>query len=196
MRSDTHDVKRPAVVSICDPSNAGKSQLAKAVVAAVGEHRCARIPTDYFLLFPPPQPEAPAPLGLGYDWPLIDRLLTRPVGTEVTTPDVDFERLVRRSPHGGLPFVVRPLVLTDGFAPHPAATLRVLLTAPEPLRRLRAADRDRPWNSRVIDRWPLLERSWTMAAARVSTWDLCLNGEAPVARNAERLERALAHLHE
>src|SRR5688500_15020615 len=54
---------RSIIVSIFGPSNAGKSQLAKAVAVAVGEHRCARIPTDYFQNLPDePDPNSPGAL--------------------------------------------------------------------------------------------------------------------------------------
>ena len=176
----------PIIVSICGPSNAGKSQLAKAVAAAVGEHTCARIPTDYFLRFPDaPEPSSPAPLT--YDWTLLDQILARPFGTTVTTPDVDFNRLVRRSPGGGLPFVVRPIAVTDAFVPHPAAAILVRLTAPEPVRRARVVARDARWGSRVIERWAALGSTWNQASTTLTAWDLDLSGEDPIDVNAARI---------
>lgn len=179
-------MKRPVIVSICGPSNSGKSQLAKAVAVAIGEHRCSRIPTDYFMDLP----GAPGtdPPGLpAYDWSLLDRALAQPIGSIATTPDVDFERLVRRSPAGGLPFVVRPILVTDGFVPHPAAAVLVRLTAPEPIRRTRVAARDARWGSRVIARWELLESTWDQVAATMIAWDLDLSGEDPPDLNAARI---------
>ena len=190
MRSETLAGRGPIIVSIFGPSNAGKSQLAKAVAVAVGEHRCARIPTDYFLNLPE-EPDPNSPGALTYDWALLDRALTRPLGAVVTTPDVDFDRLVRRSPEGGLPFIVRPIMLTDAFVPHPAAAILVRLIAPEPVRRARVIARDARWGSRVIERWEVLEATWDHVAAHTNVWDMDLSGEDPLAANAQRILASL-----
>ena len=174
---------RPIIVSICGPSNAGKSQLAKAVAVAVGEHCCARIPTDYFLNLPSaPGPCTPTPIT--YDWALLDQIVDQPLGTTVTTPDVDFDRLVRRAPAGGLAFVVRPILVTDAFVPHPAATVRIRLTASASVRRARIIARDARWGARVVERWDLLEHTWDDVASRSDHWDLRLSGEEPIEDNA------------
>lgn len=181
----------PTIVSICGPSGSGKSHLAKAVAEALGPDRCTRIPTDYFLLLPAHPPSSQPVLALGWDWALLDEVLAEPPGTPVTTPDVDFDGLVRRAPSGGLPFVVRPVMLTDALAPHPAASFRILLTAPASIRRARVAARDVKWNSRVIDRWASLEHAWTEVAATQPAWDSRVDGGRPISHNAARVAERL-----
>jgi hypothetical protein len=160
------------------------------VSKTVGEDRCARIPTDYFAQFPSAASADASGLTTGtltYDWVLLSRVLDQPLGTVVTTPDVDFERFVRRAPEGGLAFVVRPIMLTDAFPPHPSASVRIRLTAPESIRRNRVIERDARWGSRVIERWRHLEATWDDVAGKSGTPDLDLSGEDPIDANAARI---------
>ena len=158
----------------------------------IGEERCARIPTDYFLALPVAthsDSNSPETGSLWYDWAShLDQVLHQPLGTTVTTPEVDFDRLVRRSPTGGLAFVVRLIMVTDAFVPHPAATVRIRLDgsgtgSPG----TGALDRDVRWGSRVIDRWERLESTWNDGASVISSPDLDLSGEDPIERNAGRV---------
>lgn len=183
-------LERSTIVSIYGPTGSGKSQLAKAVSRAVGEDRCTRIPTDYFANFPAAASTDVSGLMTGtltYDWALLDRVLDQPMGTIVTTPDVDFERLVRRAPEGGLSFVVRQIMLTDAFPPHPSASIRIRLTAPASVRRNRIIDRDARWGTSVIERWQHLEATWDDVAGKSSSPDLDLSGEDPLDANAARV---------
>lgn len=180
----------PMIISICGPSGSGKSLLAKAVAATLGPDRWARIPTDYFLFLPDQPSPGPPTHGLRWDWDLLDGVLSEPAGAVVTTPNVDFDRLVRRAPSGGLAFVVRPIMLTDALTPHPRAAFRVRLTAPESIRRARLADRDTVWKSHVLDRWTALEQAWDETLTTQNSWDLDLSGEEPIERNAARVAEA------
>ena len=183
-------LERSTIVSIYGPTGSGKSQLAKAVSIAVDEDRCTRIPTDYFANFAAAASTDASGLLTGtltYDWVRLDEVLDQPLGTIVTTPDVDFERLVRRSPDGGLAFVVRQIMLTDAFPPHPSASIRIRLTAPESTRRNRVIERDTRWGSRVIDRWQHLEATWDDVAGKSGAPDLDLSGEDPIGVNAARI---------
>lgn len=187
-------LKRPTIVSIYGPSGSGKSQLAKAVSKAIGDDRCTRIPTDYFAHFPAAaSPDSSGLLtgALTYDWVLLDRVLDQPLGTIASTPDVDFEQLIRRATEGGLTFVVRQIMLTDAFPPHPFASIRIRLTAPVSTRRNRVFDRDARWGSRVIERWQHLESTWETVAGKSGAPDLDLSGEDPIDANAARIVAAI-----
>jgi uridine kinase len=179
-------------VSICGPAGAGKSQLAKAVAARVGPERCARVPTDYFLV--PADGPLPDYLArpLRYDWDLLALVLALPVGTMTSTPDFDFARFQRLAETGGRPVRVCPLMLVDAMEPYPPSDARLLLRAPDTIRHVRIATRDAVWQTRVRDRWPNLEAAWAHASALTATYDLELDGTQPIAANAERVVAWLA----
>ena len=179
---------RSSVVTIYGPAGAGKSQVAKAVAAALGEEVAARVPTDYFLV---PRSEGMALAeyhgrSLGWDWALLAARLALPLGTATSTPDVDFEAFVRRAPTGGLAFTVRPVMIVDAMAPFPGANLRVLLEAPDDVRRARIVDRDRRWGTTVSDRWEHLQATWAAARDGVAP-DLVLDATRPIADTAARI---------
>jgi uridine kinase len=182
---------RPLVLSLCGPSGSGKSQLAKALVAELGEMVCARIPTDYFLL------PAEEPLTsyfakpLRYDWPLLDAALALPLGTATSTPDFDFNTFQRRDVTDGLPFTIRPLMVTDAMVPYPCADAVVLVSVPDDVRRDRLVRRDAIWSTQVIDRWHNLELTRGELAAPDFRPDLKLSGEVALAENARRLAKWL-----
>lgn len=174
----------PRVVTICGPAGAGKSVLAKEVAGSFGDALAARVPADYFLV---PR-DADEPLArflarpLRWDWALLGERLRLPVGTESSTPDVDFERLLRRGDTGGLTFPIRPVMIVDAMAPYPASGLVVRLDVPAGVRRARIVERDVRWGTRVIERWAHLEASWAACGDVVP--DLTLDGERLVAENA------------
>lgn len=173
------------VVSICGPAGTGKSQLAKALAERLGPVRCARIPTDYFLL--PSNPSSVQPYR--WDWELLKRVLAFSDGTSMTTPSFDFERMCRLAETGGRPFTLRSTVLIDAIEPYPRSGLTILITAPEAMRRERIVARDEVWGSRTRDRWERLELTWKRAWASHSAFDLELGRRShflpwPLARSA------------
>ena len=141
-------------VTIYAPSGSGKSQLAKATAELLGPDLATRVPTDYFFI---PRPVAMPMatfdcLPLGYDWALIASLLALPIGTQVSTPDAEFTTFTRRAETGGLPFVIRPVMLLDAMVPYPHASLRVRIDVPDDVRLHRIRERDVRWGSNVAQR--------------------------------------------
>lgn len=180
----------PSIVSIVGPFGAGKSQLAKLTAELLGEDLASRVPADYFLV---PRPiDMPmcdfVRLPLAWDWPLLDGVLALTLGSETSTPDIDFTTFTRHAEHGGLPFTIRPVMLVDAMAPHPRPDLLVQLDASVATRRQRLAERDIRWGTAVLDRWEHLEvTERTAMSQRTRPSDLDLDGEHPLADNAARL---------
>lgn len=173
------------VVSICGPSGAGKSQLAKAVVARLGEDRCGRIPGDNYLNTADEPLAAYLARPLQYDWQLLQQAASAPIGSVSSTPDFDFDTMTRRRDSGGTPFTIRPIMVIDAMYPFPLAYVTILLAAPADVRRTRIVERDRRWESRVIDRWDILETSRRRLESLGHTYDLVLDGTRPLTANAE-----------
>lgn len=175
---------QPRVVTICGPAGSGKSVLAKAVAAALGDGIAARVPTDYFLflrdLDEPLEQFLSRPLR--WDWPLMEERFRLPVGTMSSTPDVDFDRFLRCADTGGLPLPIRPVMIVDAMAPFPGAELVLRLDVPAEARRGRIAARDVRWGTRVLERWSHLEATW--ASHEDAVPDVALDGERPLAENA------------
>lgn len=133
--------------------------------------RPAGVPIDDFL-------KAPSK----FDWDLLWQRLRLPVGTQSSTPDLDFETYERHGDVGGLPFTVRPWMLCDAMQPVPAADLVLRLDAPEAVRRERVRGRDQRWGTQVAESWSRVEAIWAAAAGVVP--DLRLDGTAPIENNA------------
>ena len=169
------------VISICGGSGAGKSQLAKQLVAHLGVDCCSRVPTDYFLL-----PGAVAE-PLAYDWQLLAQTLTLPDGTECTTPDFDFDRHTRRALSGGRPFCLRPLMVVDRMLPYPQGNYTFLLQAQEDERQRRITARDAIWHTRVIDRWNQNEKTLDSLTVSMYHYSMVLDGLEPVETNSQRI---------
>lgn len=182
---------KPFLVTIIGGAGSGKSQLAKATASELGEHCASRVPTDYFLLPRDAGESLDSFLGrpLRYDWTLLDSILRLPMGTRTTTPDIDFERFERRTHMGGLPLVVRPVMICDAMVPYPDADLVVRLDVPAEIRFARVVERDLRWGTRVQDRWEHLDLSW--APITRESFDLELDGTEPLGSNARVLAKAI-----
>jgi uridine kinase len=184
------------VVSISGASGVGKSQLAKAVAARLGDDLCARVPADYFIV-PATQPlpeyfEQP----LAYDWDLLEQTLAEPIGTTARTPGLDFTLFQRTATAEQRPFMIRPVMVVDAMYPYPGADLTVLVEVPESVRRARVAERDLRWNTDVAARWAHLELGRRHLERTTTSYDLRLSGEQPLAENAaviaDEVQRRLA----
>ena len=178
---------KPSLVTIFGPAGAGKSVLARAVAEAFGPGVAARVPTDYFFL--PREPGEPLERylmrPLAWDWSLLRERLSSSVGSEVTTPDADFETFTRRSGTGGRPMPIRPVMLLDAMAPYPDADIVVRVDVPQAVRRARIVERDARWGTRVQDRWGHLEATWR--AVPVTSPHLVLDGARPLEENVGTL---------
>lgn len=182
---------KPYLVTIFGPAGSGKSGLAKAVAETLGEHVAARVPADYFVA--PREPREPLDRfleqPLKWDWRLLRERLSLPIGTDVTTPDVDFETFTRNAENGGRPLPIRPVMIIDAMAPFPGASLLVRLDVPDTVRRERIALRDKRWGTRVQDRWAHLETTWQ--AVQQAPPHLVLDGTDVLERNVAALVEAI-----
>lgn len=188
MIDGTRQTSRPWLLSLCGPSCSGKSQLAKAVVRVLGDDVCDRIPADYFFV-PRGQDESLERFldrPMRWDWVLMDRRLSLPIGTVTSTPNVDFAEFVRFAEEGGLAFAIRSVMIVDAMALHPGADAVVRIDVPAEERARRLVERDQRWGTRVADRAAHLERS-AFAAIRVESSDLVIDGTRPLAENARLL---------
>lgn len=187
--------QNPFVVSLCGPSNAGKSGLAKATAAELGPMVASRVPVDYFFV---PRPEMVSldvfcTCPLQWDWDLLRKRLALLMGTGTSTPDADFDAFQRRADRGGVAFDVRPIMLLDAMAPYPQSDLVVLIDVPEGERLRRVAERDRRWGTRVASRWMHLEETWRHASKGVIP-DLVLDGTLPITIEAGNLSQKIRRL--
>lgn len=185
----------PLIISICGPAGSGKSQLAKAVAALLGEDRASRVPADMFLV-PRGEDESLEAFfarPLRWDWDLLAARLGLPMGTQGTTPDVDFAAFRRRSDEGGYPFAVRPVMLVDAMAPYPASALAALLEVPREERERRIIDRDARWGTRVADRLHHLDVTWRKASDGLRP-DVVLDGTRPLAHLAADLAAGIRRM--
>ncbi len=190
-------IGRPYVVSIVGPSAAGKSQLARRTATELGEEVASRIPTDYFFI--------PRDAGqrlseflarpLQYDWPLIEALLTQPIGTDLSTPDADFTTFLRRGERGGRPFTVRPVMIVDAMVAYPDADLLVRLEVPDEVRRERLRKRDIRRGSHVLANWEHLNATWQAALEEMRLPTMTLDGEQSIEANASALVGAIGAAH-
>jgi uridine kinase len=183
---------RRTVVSIAGAAGSGKSQLALAVVALLGEDVAARVPMDWYIV-PRDLPMAAwLEQPLGYDVEAVRALLSAPVGPTRLTPPFDFETFTRSETTGQRKAIpIRPVMVLDAMAPWPDADLSVLVDAPAAVRHRRIVDRDARWGSRVIDRWDHLELARRHIEGQAHRFDLILDGEAPLRANAARIVEAL-----
>jgi uridine kinase len=181
------------VVSIAGGGGAGKSQVAKAVVALLGDDIAARVPMDWYLVPRTVPMEDWLAQPLAWDWGAVEALLTTPAGETRLTPPFDFETFTRSEETGQRQAIpIRLVMVLDAMAPWPAADLAVLLEVPADVRRQRVAARDARWRSSVIDRWERqMEPTWRDIAAGEHRFDLILDGERPIDTNAAAIVASL-----
>lgn len=186
----------PLVVSICGPSNAGKSQLAKATAATLGEEVASRVPVDYFFVPRGPDESLAAfhARPMRWDWPLLRQRFALPVGTATSTPDADFDAFRRNAEEGGLPFTIRPVMLCDAMAPVPGSDLVVVLEVPREERQRRIVERDARWGTRVADRMTHLDATWRETSVGLRP-DLVLDGTLPLTRLAADLAGVIRRMN-
>ena len=176
------------IVSLMGPSTAGKSTLAKLLQARHPE-RFARVPVDFFFVPRPAETTMAAYLAspLHYDWAAVDRALAA-TGPLRSAPDCDFEQMIRRAEHGGLPIAEAPICLLDGMRPHPRSDRVIMLELEPDLQRRRLINRDARWGTAVAARTAHLAATFTAGCAELSRApDLSLPAADPPEVNANRI---------
>ena len=174
------------IVSICGPSGSGRSTLAKVLVESLGHEASVRIPADYYLV-PAPSRAAFLERPLQYDWEPLEHAARALPGNTVITPDFDFETFRRIALVGGRTFIARPVAIIDALYPAPFADVKVLLTAPDAVRRERVRRRDKVWGTQVAERWEHLNLSHAQLEAMPETYHLVLSGDHAAVENARRI---------
>lgn len=176
------------ILSISGGSGCGKSVLAKHLVQRLGAERAARIPTDYYLK-PNTYPNLTAFFqhALQYDWTLLEAALGQADGNHLTTPIYDFIHFERVALEGGLPFVLRPVVVLDSMVPYPKADISILLHCPDDERKRRIVERDQRWKTQVIENWEQHQRTLAGLLRHNPFFDLELDGMDSLAENARKI---------
>jgi uridine kinase len=176
------------IISICGGSGCGKSILAKHLAEQLGAERAVRIPSDFYLKSNPyPTLAEFFRHPLQYDWDVLESALHEADGTPTSSPNYNFIHFQRVSLAGGRPFVLRPVRIIDAMVPYPNADVTVLLTVPDEERRRRIIERDKVWQTRVIDYWGLHQITLADMLLRQPKFDLELDGMESIHENAEKI---------
>lgn len=118
------------IVSICGAAGSGKSRLAKALVAELGDEVSVRVPTYYYLMPATDASGSYSTIPLRYDWALLEHAVALPEGAATATQNFDFETFQRVANVEGKPFAIRRLVFIDAMYPYPKADVTILLAPP------------------------------------------------------------------
>lgn len=149
------------IISICGPSGAGKADLAKDLVKSLGRDMAVRIPADYFLKTSSYENyEEFMSTPFQYDWKLIEEAISHPLGTAVESPHYDFTKFKRISKTGGVTFIIKRYLIFDGIIPYPKSDYVILLTSDFDSRKVRLKERDKRWNTNVMNNWKKLELTY------------------------------------
>lgn len=183
---------RKILVNIFGLPAVGKSTLRNAVIEALGQEHCGKIPGDHYL-----KSKSPDDSFLdyfthdNYDWDLIARHIGQPIGEVVATPLVDYDKFIRLSEDGSdKKFTMRRLNIMDTTYPCPFADLRILITLNEEERKRRVAERGRTdyfWKTFVLENWEEVEaRDRKNEKNHRNMADLVLDGRDSVEDNVKK----------
>jgi uridine kinase len=176
------------IISICGGSGCGKSILTKHLAEQLGAEQAVRIPSDFYLKSNPYFTLAEFfRHPLQYDWDLLENALCETDGSSINSPNYDFIHFQRISGDGGRPFILRPIRIIDAMVPYPKAAVTVLLKVPEEERRRRIIERDKVWQTRVIDYWDLHQITLADMLFQKPRFDLELDGMESIHENAEKI---------
>jgi uridine kinase len=176
------------IISITGYAGSGKSTVAKALVDTLGRDIASRIPADYYLKSYNDEPyEEFITAPFKWDWDLLKKELTKPIGIKCETPDFDFRLLRRKSKSGGIPFTLNRYMIIDAM-PYPWADYLIKLEAPEDLRLSRVKARDKTWDYNSMPRWPKMELTASELESGKYKFDLILSGFDEPEVNAEKIK--------
>lgn len=164
------------IISICGAAGAGKSTLAKKLAEAIGFDMACRVPVDYFLKSYSQEPyDEYMNTPFKFDWELLKKVISAPIGSRCETPDFDFNKLVRKSKTDGIQFTLRRYVILDSM-PCPFADHLFRLDAPEDLRISRIKERDKRDKTNSYRNWQKMEITAKELISDKYKFDLVLSG--------------------
>lgn len=179
------------IISICGPAGAGKSTLAKKLAEAIGYDMACRVPADYYLKSYNGEPyEEYMNTPFKFDWELMKKTLSVPLGSRCETPDFDFHKLVRKSKTGGIQFTLRRYVILDSM-PCPFADHLIMLDAPEDLRISRIKERDKRDKTNSYRNWQKMEITAKELDDKKYKYSLILSGFDEPEENAIKIKNYL-----
>lgn len=179
------------IISICGAAGAGKSTLAKKLAEAIGYDMACRVPVDYFLKSYNHEPyEEYMNTPFKFDWELLKKIISVPIGLRCETPDFDFNKLVRKSKTGGIQFNLRRYVILDSM-PCPFADHLIRLEAPEDLRISRIKERDKRDKTNSYRNWRKMEVTAKELDTGKYKYNLVLSGFDEPEVNAAKIKEYL-----
>lgn len=184
-------MKDKVIISICGAAGAGKSTLAKKLAEAIGFDMACRIPVDYFLKsYSGEVYDEYMNTPFKFDWDLLKKVLSAPIGSRCETPDFDFHKLVRKNKTGGIQFTLRRYVILDSM-PCPFADHLIRLDAPEDLRKSRIKERDKRDKTNSYRNWQKMEITAKELDSGNYKYDMVLSGFDEPEINAETIKEYL-----
>ncbi|MDP1845716.1 MAG: hypothetical protein Q8L09_03105 [Candidatus Moranbacteria bacterium] len=170
----------------------GKSTLRNALIEALGEENCGKIPGDHYL-----KSKSPDDSFLeyfthdNYDWDLIEQLMSCQLGETIATPLFDYDKFTRISENGSdKKFTMRRQNIMDTTYPCPFADLRILIMLDEEERKKRVTERGRTdyfWKKFVLENWGEVEaRDREKGKNHRNKADLMLDGLDSIEDNAKK----------
>jgi uridine kinase len=156
--------KNKLLINIFGLPGVGKSTLRNALIENLGAENCGKIPGDHYL-----KSKSPDDSFLdyfthdNYDWELIEKIMSCPLGESVATPLFDYDKFIRINKNWNeKKFTMRQLNIMDTTYPCPFADLRILITLNEEERKKRVMERGRTdyfWKKFVLENWEKVEAS-------------------------------------
>jgi len=145
------------LINIFGLAGTGKSTLRNALFEKFGDSIAGKVPGDHYLKS---RTEGQSLddffIGDGYDWKLLQKHLSIPIDTSISTPLYDFTNFMRISETGNKTYTRRSINYLDTVWPCPFADIKILLVADSGLRKNRVITRNRNdevWKQRTLKKW-------------------------------------------
>ncbi len=171
----------------------GKSTLRNAVIEKLGEENCGKIQGDHYLK------SKPVDVSFfdyftsdGYDWELLSKHLSCPIGETIATPLYDYKKFIRISENGSdKKFTIRKINIIDTTYPCLFTNLKILITLDPKERKDRIMKRGRTdyfWKTFVLENWGEIEaKDRAKDKIHQKKADLVLDGRESVEYNVKKV---------